>query len=147
MATVPAEIIYDLLNDNWDQGNVRKPKIVQRETAEKLREELPRTGLILIYAESGGIRVSPRGNRMYKDELVNVTVEVWTLTSHEALYKLQEEVMRIVELKTRDVLPFHIIRLLNYSEEYGRTFRAWKGDVRLELSRVATRTAYAGPGS
>ena len=143
---VPAEIVYDLLNDNWNQSNVRKPKIVQRETAEKLREAIPRTGLILVYAESGGIRISPRGNRMYRDDLANVTVECHTLGSHEALYKLQEEVMRIVELKTRDVSPFHIIRLLSYSEEYGPTYRYWRGNCRLELSRVAVRTAYLGPG-
>lgn len=146
MAQIPAEVIYSMLKDDWQNANVPKPKIKARETAEELREKIPKQGLVLIYAESGGIRISPRGNRMYKDMLANVTIEVWSLQSHEHLYKLQEEVIRIVEENTRTVSPFQVCRPLSYSEEYGRTFHAWKGDVRVELSRVAVRTGYAGPG-
>lgn len=144
-AAVPAETVYDMLKDDWQTANVPKPKIVARETAEELREEIPKQGLILVYAESGGMRISPRGNRMYKDELANVTIECHTIKSHEHLYDLQEEVVRIIEENTRTVSPFQVVRPLSYSESYGTTYRYWRGDVRVELSRVAVRTGYAGP--
>jgi len=143
MATkVPAETIFDLLNDNWASKNVPKPKIVQRETVEELKEKIPTQGLILIYAESGGVRISPRGNRMYRDELVNVMIECHSLKSHNHWYALVEEVVRIIEEKTHDVSPYQEVRPLSASEEYGTTFRYWKGQIRCELSNVAIRTGY-----
>ena len=143
--TSPAEVVYNLLNDNWATKNVAKPKIKVRETAEELREQIPSQGLVLIYAESGGIRISPRGNRLYRDELVNVMVEVHTIQSHEHWYDLVEEVLRIIEVATHDVSPFHETRPLTVAEEYGTTFRYWKGNVRVELQRVAARTSYSIP--
>ena len=141
----PAEIIFDLLNDNWATKNVAKPKIKVRETAEELREQIPSQGLVLVYAESGGIRISPRGNRLYRDELVNVNIEVHTVKSHAHWYDLIEEILRIIESKTHDVSPFHETRPLTVAEEYGATFRYWKGNVRVELQRVAVRTSYSIP--
>jgi len=144
-AAVPAEVVFSILNDDWKSANVPKPKIKARETAEELREEIPKQGLVLIYCESGGRRIVPRGNRMYKDELVNVTIETHTIQSHEHLYQLQDEVIRILEENTRTVSPYQICRPLSSSEEWGTTFRYWRGNVRVELSKAAVRTGYAGP--
>jgi len=139
---VPAETIYNLLVADWDRANLPLPNIVQRETAEELREEIPDEGLVLVYAESGGVRSSPRGNMMYKDETVNVIIDVWTLKSHEHLYQLQGEILRTIEENTMDVSPYQLVRPLSFAEEYGKTFQAWHGDVRVELSRYAIRTGY-----
>jgi len=141
---MPAEVVYDLLNDNWREANIAKPEIKQRETAQELREEIPDAGLLLIYAETGGVRIQPRGNRMYKDEIVNVVVEIHSLTSHYHFYQLAEEIIRVFEEKTRDVCPYHMTRSMSYSESYGTTYQHWKGDVRVELNRVAIRTAFEG---
>ena len=143
--TVPAEIVFNLIDVYWKTENVARPKIVQREAVGELREEIPESGLVLIYAETGGIRQVPRGNRMYKDEIVNVNIECHTLRSHEHLYALFEEVLRICELNTRNVSPYHLIKPMTAQEEYGSTFQYWKGNVRVELNRSAVRTAYNGP--
>ena len=145
MPKVPAEVIFNLLDDNWANANVAKPKIVQREAAEELREKIPTQGLVVIYAESGGVRISPRGNRMYKDEKVNVIVEAHTLKSHEHWYQLVEEVIRLIELHTHDVSPYQQARALSYAEEYGATFRYWRGNVKCELENIAIRTGYPTP--
>jgi len=141
----PAEVVFGILNEDWATANVPKPKIVQREVAEEIREKVPAQGLLVIYAESGGVRISPRGNRMYKDERVNVIVECHSLKSHEHWYQLIEEAVRIIELHTHDVSPYQEIRPLSYAEEYGTTFRYWRGNVRCELENAAVRTGYVGP--
>lgn len=145
MTRIPAEVVFGLLKNDWRTASIAKPKLIARETAEELREEIPKQGLLLIYSETGGVRITPRGNRMYRDDTVNVVVEVHTVMSHEHLYQLQEEVIRVLEENTRDVSPFQVCRPMTYSESYGTTFRYWKGDVRVELTRVAVRTGYAGP--
>lgn len=142
MATVSSEVIYDRLTTYWKTANVPRPKIVQRETAEELREVIPNQGLVLVYQELGGIRITPRGNRLYRDETVNVVCDVHTLSSEQHLYQLMEEILRIIEWNTMNVDPFQIARVISYNQKYGRTFRYWTGECRVELNRVGVRTAY-----
>ena len=135
----PEYVVWDLLNTHWDSDNVTKPKLLIREE-EYLYQDIPNTGLILLYQETGGMRRRLKGNWETADETIGVVAETHSLSSREHMYILQEEIDRISEVQSFYPMPaldtrWHTIRLISRNQEYGETFQVWRGNIRLELTR------------
>ncbi|MCK5609022.1 hypothetical protein KAR91_44520 [Candidatus Pacearchaeota archaeon] len=97
MATDEEKIVHDILDTNWNDGNVPKPKMFY--TGE-VKHNDTRGSVIKIYLVSTPSRPINLGYTKKKDK-PHVTVDIRS-SSRDAVLEICDEVMRVLELKRKN---------------------------------------------
>ena len=143
--SLPSNILYSLLDDNWNASYVTKPTIYIREEVERQRLDLSGTtsagiDILVVSLDPVGISDRQRGNWTYKDTKANVMVEIYTgfgdddfAAGQARLYNLMREIRRIVYANIHNVGPYHLLRYVGFTPKMETSFGFWEGFCRISF--------------
>jgi len=135
---IPATEVESILDSTWNAGNVTKPTLIDiNNTVNAPRIRLKNGDFVIIVADMPTIREEPISFWKYANQIFQVTLEIYTITSRQRLYNLMREIRRVIHSKTHDLTGFMKVKFVNFNEDSDAQFNIWIGRVTIELTNDA----------
>jgi hypothetical protein len=131
--TVPEEVMYDLLNDDWPKiDEVPKPVLIVKNDVEDpfLRVDLKNSDVIVISPESPE-RIKYRGNINYYDKAYTLVLEFRSIKDRQRVRDIWRIIRAICFSRKWNFTGYQLIRLDSYQESVNDSLKIWKGVMRI----------------
>jgi hypothetical protein len=131
--SVPEEVMFDLLNDNWPKiTEVPKPLLIIKNNAEDpfLRVNLIDTDALVISPESPE-QIKYRGNIHYYDRAYTLVLEFRSIKNRQRVRDIWRIIRAICFSKKWNFTGYQLIRLQTYQEAVNENLKIWKGTIRI----------------
>ena len=143
---IPTLVVLTLLEDNWDEGDVIKPQLIEvnAPNTNKLRLDLTKGDAVLIKLGAGR-NERWRGNWSWKDIVDYVEIEMFTKESRQRLYNINAEIRKIIEANMHSLNDYHVIRYSSFNENTDKELNFWRGTAKISLESNAIATERTCP--
>lgn len=140
---IPGKTLADFLDDNWKEGNVVKPNIIEINAPPDsfIRADLRTGDVLMVKTDVSGRAESWRGNWAFKDIADTLSIELQTKDSRQRLYDLVAEVKRICEAGMHNIDDYQAVRFLSFAEANAEEYNIWRLTAKILLQSVGIRTA------
>lgn len=142
--TLPANVIATMLKDQWDEGNVKMPEIIEVNVPSNavLRYDLNLGDVIFVRSDPTSVVYSYRCAYNYYDKRSIVAAEIHTKDSRQRLYDVMAEVRRVCEVNTHAVTGYQLLRFMNFTEFTTEELNIWRGSLTMNMESAGVRSGY-----
>lgn len=147
---VPAEIIRDLIRDEWENAALETPEVhVLGDTTYPEQANLRKADWVVVELETSN--ESQRGfTYELKDIEIPITLQVHTIKSRQVLYNLMAEIRRIIYKNHITTRPYQMIYWDSFEEDSDGLNRYWRLYCHIRLTSESVpvfKGVVAGMGS
>ena len=134
---IPSRDIKDTLDTQWNtqSDNIPKPTLVDINDGVSAHTQisLTRGGLVAIRTVTPVIEEEPIGNWSFVNRRTQVELTIYTPTSRQRLYDLQQEIRRIIHARLHLLTNYQRVQFKAFNELTDESANIWIGIVILEL--------------
>jgi hypothetical protein len=137
----PPQTVKDQLDTYWVtyDGTITEPTMVVVNDPDdlKTRIDFGSTDHLIIYLAPGGESEAWRSNWEYKDNRVEVLIDIYTSTSRQQLYNLKQVIRDVIRMKKDDKTnnTYHFLRYISFIESNQEELNVWKGTIKVAFEQ------------
>jgi len=131
-----SESLKELLDLRWNVNYVKKPIILAVQNVNYSKVDANTGDFVIIRLAPGGETEKPLGNYTYRSQITPLVVEIRTKINNQRMHDIKFEIRRICYVYKHQIEGFQLITYLGFTDESDTTQNYWKGNCRIELSKV-----------
>jgi len=142
--TLPASVFVALLKDQWDEGNVKMPTILEVNVPSNavLRFDLTRGDVIFVRSDPTSVVYTYRNAYNYYDKRSLLITEMHTKESRQRLYDIMGEIRRVCEVNTHSITGYQLLKFMNFTEFTTEELNIWRGTASVHMESAGVRSSY-----
>jgi hypothetical protein len=140
---IPAEVLKNTLDTYWDERQRREiPKPNFYLPNIEIRVDLHTADACVIRLGTIGVVDTQRGNFVYKDIKIDMSIELLTMASRQRLYDLRQEIERICYTHKHDLTEYQLVRMKSFIENSTDYVNVWAGTISISLESSGILCCY-----